>query len=443
MRKQRAGPPGEPLAAESGGGAAEAVTPAALLVLAAHELLYHLGRPNLLREACRITCDVLGADLVVALANAEGRRSLVTKALHGLGEEERTVYQMIETIEFDESISEAILQRLAGVEVSILDVSESPPSAEDESRRLIARKLGLGPMLLMALRPGGELSGVLIVCRQASRGGFDGRALKVATGLVPLLGASLENQRLFDDLQAASRAQSDFLASMSHELRTPLHVIAGYVEMLLDDHAGALTAEQRALCERIQASAVRQLTLVGETFEMSRRDARGNVPVRREELSLRALLAEIEREIAVHPLPPELVLALRAPADDVRIVSDPVKLGMIVRNLVQNAIKFTPQGRIEVDLGVEDGTLVCTVADTGIGIPEGDRARIFDAFGQVDRAASSGLGLGLYIVRRLTAALAGTIDLESRVGEGSCFTVRIPLGRPAPGRAARDVHSRP
>jgi signal transduction histidine kinase len=295
----------------------------------------------------------------------------------------------------------------------------------------------------MALRPGGELSGVLIVCRRASRGGFDGRALKVATGLVPLLGASLENQRLFDDLEAASRAQSDFLASMSHELRTPLHVIAGYVEMLLDDQAGPLTAEQRALLERIQTSAVRQLTLVGETFEMSRRDARGNVPVRREELSLRALLAEIEREIALHPLPAELALALHAPAGDVRIVSDPVKLGMIVRNLVQNAIKFTSQGRIEVDLGVEDGTLVCTVVDTGIGIPEGDRERIFDAFGQVDRAASSGLGLGLYIVRRLTAALGGAIDLVSGVGEGSRFTVRIPLGPPAPGRAARGVRSRP
>jgi signal transduction histidine kinase len=443
MRKSEHESAPEPVAAPATPGGGEEVSPSALLVLAAHELLYRLGRPNLLREACRITCDVLDADLVVALARAEGGRSLVTMALHGLGEEERALYQMIETIEFDEAISDAIRQRLTAVEVSILDVSESHPSAEDESRRWIARKLGLGPMLLMALRPGGELSGVLIVCRRASKGGFDGRALKVATGLVPLLGASLENQRLFDDLEAASRAQSDFLASMSHELRTPLHVIVGYVEMLLDDQGGPLTGEQRAFCERIQASALRQLTLVGETFEMSRRDARGNVPVRHEELSLRALLAEIEHEIASHPVPAGVTLALRTPAEDVRIVSDPVKLGMIVRNLVQNAIKFTQRGRIGVELRVEDDMLVCTVTDTGVGIPECDRERIFDAFGQVDRAESSGLGLGLYLVRRLAAALAGTVELESRVGEGSRFTVRIPLTLPASERAVQDAGSRP
>ena len=419
---------------------AESLSASGLLVLAAHELLYRLGRPNLLREACRITCDVLGADLVVALATAERGRTLVSKAQYGLSDEEWASYQIVE---FEESIADAIRQRLTGVEVSLLDVSQTHPSAEDDSRRSIARKLGIGPMLLLALRPGGQLSGILIVCRQASRGSFDRRSQEVAAGLVPLLGASLENQRLFDDLEAASRAQTDFLASMSHELRTPLHVITGYVEMLLDDQAGPLTAEQRAFCERIQASALRQLTLVGETFEMSRRDARGNVPVRHEALSLRALLAEIEHEIALHPLPPELQLLLSAPDGDLRIVSDPVKLGMIVRNLVQNAIKFTPAGEIRVGLVVDEGMLVCSVEDTGIGIPETERERIFDAFGQVDAAASSGLGLGLYIVRRLVAALDGTIDLDSRVGRGSRFTVRIPLRRPVPEPVGPAARSRP
>jgi signal transduction histidine kinase len=417
----------------------ETTSASGLLVLAAHELLYRLGRPNLLREACRITCDVLGADLVVALVPAEHGRSLVTRAQYGLSDEEWTAYQIVE---FEEPMADAIRHRLTGVEVSRLDVSQPHPSAEDDSRRSIARKLGIGPMLLLALRPGGRLSGILVVCRQVSKGPFDRRREEVAAGLVPLLGASLENQRLFDDLEAASRAQTDFLASMSHELRTPLHVITGYVEMLLDDQAGPLGPEQRAFCERIQASALRQLTLVGETFEMSRRDARGNVPVRHEALSLRALLAEIEHEIALHPRPAGLHLVLNAPVGDVRIVSDPVKLGMIVRNLVQNAIKFTPEGEIRVGLLVEADTLVCSVADTGIGIPETERERIFEAFGQVDAAASSGLGLGLYIVRRLVAALGGRLDLDSRVGEGSRFTVRIPLG-PGPEPVGPGAGSRP
>lgn len=410
----------------------------AVLVWAAHELIYRLGRPNLLREACRITSEVLDADLVVALVPAETGRSLVSKAQFGLSDEEWAQYQIVE---FDESIADAIRARLVAVEVSELNVAEPHPSAEDDARRSIARKLGIGPMLLVGLRPGGQLTGVLIVCRSAPRGPFDAHARDVAAGLVPLLSASLENQRLFDGLEAASRAQTDFLASMSHELRTPLHVIAGYVEMLLDGEGGGLTAEQRAYCERIQGSALRQLTLVGETFEMSRRDARGRVPVRHEEVSLQGLLAEIELEVGLHPLPPGLRLVLTAPEGDLRIVSDPVKLGMIVRNLVQNAIKFTPEGEVRVGLAVEDGTLACVVEDTGIGIPDGDRERIFDAFGQVDAAASRGLGLGLYIVRRLVEALDGTVEVESRVGVGSRFTVRVPLPPREP--AAPPAGSRP
>jgi signal transduction histidine kinase len=197
--------------------------------------------------------------------------------------------------------------------------------------------------------------------------------------------------------------------------------------MLLDEQGGTLTAEQRKYCERIQASALRQLTLVGETFEMSRRDAQGDVPVRHEALSPGALLAEIEQEIATHLPPAGVRVVSSAPPVDVQILSDPVKLGMIVRNLVQNAIKFTPAGEIRVSLQVDGDALVCRVEDTGIGIPESDREGIFQAFRQVDGATTSGLGLGLYLVRRLAGALQGTVEVESRLGEGSRFTVRIPL----------------
>jgi signal transduction histidine kinase len=371
---------------------------------------------------------VLEADLVVALVGAGPCGPLLTKAQYGLSDDEWAVYQLVE---FDESTAAAIRERLGDVDVSVLDVAQPHVSVEDNARRSIARKMGIGPMLLLAFRPGGVLTGALVVCRQAAKGPFDQRGIEVASGLVPLLGASLENQLLFDDLEAVNRAQTDFLASMSHELRTPLHVITGYVEMLLDEEAGPLTAPQRAFVERIRSSALRQLALVGEAFEMSRRDARGNVPVRQEPISLHALLTEIAQEVALRPLPPALRVVWTAPDDEVRILSDPVKLGMIVRNLVENAIKFTTHGEIRVRLRVEDGHVVCDVEDTGIGIPEADRQRIFEAFRQVDGATSKGLGLGLYIVRRLVAVLQGMIDLESRVGEGSRFTVRIPIGRPA------------
>jgi signal transduction histidine kinase len=393
------------------------------LLVAAQELLASFGGPDPLTQACRITRDVLDADLVVAFVTPDDGVTLRSEAQYGLDDETWAAYQVIQ---LPDEIASRIRDRLQATDVSVIDGNAPGVSPADEERRAIALKLGLGPILLLALRTGGALTGVMIACRDAHRVPFDDTAVQVATAFGPLLGASLENQRLLQALEAAHQAQTEFLASMSHELRTPLNVITGYLDMLLDGLAGQLEQPQREICERIRRSASQQLSLVGEAFEISRRDADGVIPARREEISVPALVADLEREATLRAVAPAVAVEWTVHDLDMQIVSDPVKLRMIVRNLVDNAIKFTERGHVRIDVSLEDEVLVWRVRDTGLGIPEVERDAIFEAFRQVG-GCSTGLGLGLHIVRRLTDALDGTVEVASVVGEGSTFTVRVPV----------------
>ena len=345
-------------------------------------------------------------------------------------------------MELPEEFAQQIRARLADRVVSCLDVGVPAPSAQVAARREVARKLGIGPMLLLGLRPRGVLTGVMVACRMGAATDFEPWALEVAEGLSPLLGASLENQRLLAALEGANQAQAEFLASMSHELRTPLNVITGYLDILLEDAAGPLTAGQRELCERIRASALQQLSLVAEALEISRRDLQGRIPVRREPVSVRELVADLEGEATLRRPGSALRVFWELQDPDLRVVTDSVKLRMIVRNLVDNAMKFTPRGEVRIAITLAGDHLVWRVSDTGVGIADAEREAIFEAFRQVGGVRSTGLGLGLYIVRRLATALEGTVEVASRVGEGSIFTVRVPVTpvdatRPGPPPLAR------
>jgi signal transduction histidine kinase len=401
------------------------------LLVAAQELLSTFGSSkDPLRQACRITRDVLDADIAVAFGTSDGGLTLRSETQYGLSDETWASYQVVQ---LPDEIASRICDRLAHTDVSMIDVAAPGESPDDLARREIARKIGFGPILLLALRAGGVLTGVMVACRYAHRESFDPVAVRVATGFGPLLGASLENQRLLQRLEAAHQAQTEFLASMSHELRTPLNVITGYLDMLLDGLAGPLAPAQREICERIRRSAGQQLSLVGEAFEISRRDADGRIPVRREEIALAALVAELEREAALRPVAPEVAVSWTVHDVDLPVVSDPVKLRMIVRNLVDNAIKFTERGHVRVEVSLDDDVLLWRVEDTGVGIPEAECDAIFEAFRQVG-GRSTGLGLGLHIVRRLTDALGGTVEVASTVGVGSTFTVRLPVDVVEPAR---------
>ncbi len=405
-----------------------------LLVDAARQLFRSLSEAALLVQACRITRDALHADVVVALEWSEDGHVLGSKAQHGLSEEDWAKYQIVE---LPEEIAGQIRIRLLDDVVSVLDVAAPTPLPEDAARREIARKLGIGPLLLIGLRSRGTLIGAMVACRLGAAPRFEPWALQVAEGLSPLLSASLENQRLLAALEGANQAQAEFLASMSHELRTPLNVITGYLAMLLEDEAGPLSVRQRELCERTQTSALQQLSLVAEALEISRRDLQGRIPVRREPVLIRDLVADLEREVTLRRVGHDVHVVWTLDDPDLRVVSDSVKLRMIIRNLVDNALKFTQHGEVRIAIALVGEQLVWRVTDTGVGIADAERDAIFEAFRQVGSVRSTGLGLGLYIVRRLATALDGTVDVTSHVGAGSTFTVRVPVAlvepiRPAP-----------
>lgn len=234
--------------------------------------------------------------------------------------------------------------------------------------------------------------------------------------------------RLVDQLERANRTKLEFVSTMSHELRTPLHIIAGYTDMLRDDE---LADRARAL-EGIRRANADLLELVEATLDLNRLESGRDLP-QLAPVALREVWDELSTELAVVPRAAGVRLEWRLAAAVV-LLSDRRKLKIILKNLVGNALKFTPSGRVEIDGRVEAAECVLTVSDTGIGIAPEHLASVFEPFRQVDgsdRRHYGGVGLGLHIVRRLCAQLGGKVAVTSQPGRGSTFTIWLPLAGPA------------
>lgn len=235
-----------------------------------------------------------------------------------------------------------------------------------------------------------------------------------------------------DAAKAAEQTKTNFIAVMSHEMRTPLNGITAALDIV---GRGQLDAKQGRFLDIAKDSARQLLRHVNDVLEISRIEV-GQAPEVPERLDLASLMATL-----IEPMRPQAAqrgttITLDMPSDLPPLVGDAFRFGQIVQNLVSNAIKFTERGRITVkvtlDHGPGDGaTVTLTVQDTGIGISPADQARIFEDFVMVDPSygrAVGGTGLGLAIVRRLVTAMQGDITLDSVLGAGSTFRVRLPMG---------------
>ncbi|MGH7163868.1 MAG: ATP-binding protein, partial [Planctomycetota bacterium] len=289
-------------------------------------------------------------------------------------------------------------------------------AASDEGRPVDAEISHEGPPRRMvqvhAAPVGGDRPGVILVLRDMSR------------------------------LRQLERMRSDFVSNVSHELRTPLASISAAAENLQDVATRRDDEAASRFVGAIRRNAARLETLLDDILALSRFESRPET-IERASMDFAALVRAACDELRERAEAAGVVLRVGTPAG-LALVGDVQALRRIVDNLVVNAITYTPRGgRVEVALALGGGDAVLTVADTGIGIPKADLDSIFERFYRVDKARSrsaGGTGLGLSIVKHAVGLHGGTVSVESQVGSGSKFTVRIPEARLEPRSEAAQTH---
>ncbi len=283
-----------------------------------------------------------------------------------------------------------------------------------------------------------------------------GRELLVQAVIIDISERKAAEQRLRDQaeqLMLANRYKSEFLANMSHELRTPLNSILILSDQLRQNMVGNLTEKQTRHADIIHRAGGDLLQLINDVLDLAKVEA-GRMQLKLEPLNVQDMLAELDGSLRPMAEIKGLRLSTHVQAGVPRVIhSDRVRLHQILRNLLSNALKFTEQGDVELSVELDPAAatderevLRFVVRDTGIGIPEEQHERIFQAFQQIDGSTSrrfGGTGLGLAITRQLVLALDGDISLESVPGRGSRFIVRLPVAVAASQPKDEEVPAQP
>jgi signal transduction histidine kinase len=250
-----------------------------------------------------------------------------------------------------------------------------------------------------------------------------------------LVAANAELRAATEQARAADRVKSAFLATMSHELRTPLNSIIGFTSLLLQELPGPVNAEQRKQLEIVRASARHLLALINDVLDISRIEA-GALEVDAAPFDADAVVGRVVEVVRPLAAAKGLALGVEIPHPLGRLVSDQRRVEQILLNLLGNAVKFTDAGEIVLAAEADGDGIRFAVRDTGVGIEAADLASIFEPFRQVDARLSrrhEGTGLGLAISYRIAQKLGGRIEVASRRGTGSTFTLALP--REPPGVA--------
>lgn len=312
---------------------------------------------------------------------------------------------------------------LSRVPESMFEQDGAPP----ESLRIL-EQLGARSAMAVPLTARGHTLGALEIVASESGREYTAADLALAEELGRRAAVAIDNARLYQAAEAASKAKSDFLAVMSHELRTPLTAIVGYEDLLESGLAGPLTDEQSRYLQRIKSSAFRLNELIEEILTFSWLES-GQENVRVERIDM----VELAREIAasIEPVAREkgLRFELNLPPDPVEADTDSHKVQRILLNLLNNSVAFTRRGEIDLTLEATSDRIWFRISDTGIGIAPDHLERVFDPFWQAEHGLTrevAGTGLGLAIARRLAHMLGGDVTVQSEPGRGSTFTVALP-----------------
>ena len=249
---------------------------------------------------------------------------------------------------------------------------------------------------------------------------------------------ALRTHEQLADLHVAERLKTDLLANVSHEFRSPLNVIVGYLDLVREGTFGGCPPEVLAVIEKVRANATYLLELVAEFLDLAKVEA-GAAQLHRERVLLAPLLCELGESARLLLRTKPVEVQLDVPDDLPAVAVDAAKLRVILQNLLSNAVKFTAAGHVRLSArALPEGRVAVRVSDTGPGIAPEHHEAIFDLFHQLHPSASAkeGVGLGLALARRFARLMGGEIDVESRLGEGSVFTLVLP----AAGTRASPAH---
>lgn len=301
--------------------------------------------------------------------------------------------------------------------------------ARDEDHLKIARALAYRAYIVVPMTARGRTLGTIsFVSTEAGRH-YGPADLSLAEDLAHRAALAVDNARLYLEAQKAVRARDTFLSIASHEVRTPLATIKGYAELLRrrGAHHGTAERDQQAL-RSIYEQTVRLEKLIGLLLDFSRIQS-GHLTIERQQVDLSALTRRLIEEM--QPTLDQHTLELVIDDEPLPIAGDEVRLEQVLQNLFQNAVKYSPRGgTISVRLERQESQAQLAVSDQGIGIPAEALPQLFRPFyraGNTGRHAIGGVGLGLFVVKEIVTLHSGRVDVHSREGHGSTFTIRLPL----------------
>jgi GAF domain-containing protein/anti-sigma regulatory factor (Ser/Thr protein kinase) len=345
----------------------------------------------------------------------------------GLDEDTVVRFRKLDIAAGQTGLGEAIS---SGKPLQVADITKRPSNALRDA----AIEAGLRAALIVPLLSGEEPLGALVLQRRQP-GEFPDAVVSLMQSFADQSAIALENARLFNEiaqksreLEIASQHKSQFVANMSHELRTPLAAILGYAELMQEGFYEPLGQKSLDALTRIRSNGKHLLGLINTVLDIAKIES-GQFTLNMAEYAIESVVETVRSATESLAQNKKLVLKTDVAKSLPIGLGDEQRLTQVLLNLVGNAIKFTDVGEVRVTAKAVNGHFNVSVTDTGPGIPEQERTRIFDQFHQVDSSltkAKGGTGLGLAIAKQIVEMHGGRIWVESMVGKGSTFQMELP-----------------
>jgi signal transduction histidine kinase len=353
-------------------------------------------------------------------------------------------------------IAQAITKHQTVAVDHLTDVISSP--FPHELAQQIQSAVGIRSLFVSPLTSRGRTVGVLIIGSQASKPELSEYQLKVIERLSGVVAIALDNSLLYQKtedttnrlrvanrhLKELDRAKDEFISMASHQLRTPLTTIKGYLSMMLEGDAGRLTKPQREFVGYAFGSSERMVNLISDLLNVSRLSA-GRFLIQTKPTDMVQMIDDEVRQLATHATAKGIKLIFEHPSEPLPPAEiDDNKTRQVIMNFIDNAIYYTPEGEIHVMLKQSGDQVRFEVRDSGIGVPDNAKHKLFSKFYRADNAQQvrpDGTGLGLYLAKRVIEDQGGTIIFSSVEGKGSTFGFELPF-KPQPAKHEDKHHGR-